>query len=44
MVRKIHMWKRVSQQAIIINVKYSEIFVYDDLFFEKIQNTIERTP
>ena len=39
-VRKIHMWKRLSQQAIIINVKYSEIFVYDDFFFEKVQNTI----
>ena len=27
-------------QAITINVKCSEIFVYDDFFFEKVQNSI----
>ena len=26
--------------AITINVKYGEVFVYDDFFFEKVQNFV----
>ena len=27
-------------EALIMNAKYSEIFVHDDFFFEKVQNSI----